>query len=480
MNLLLLIIILFSLTFQKDQYKFVFQIHRHGARAPVYNMTKNVKDNKTIYIDIYNEKWDFEEELTEIGKRMHYLIGVHNRNKYIINYTLLSEIYNPNEILVKSTNVNRTIMSIYSQLQGFYPQNSLYEISNEIPDINLIYPHNFIYDEQLLNKTKESYGEFFETNSSLPNYITIIPVHNINEKLHNINLYSPDYCPGIKNYLEKAKNCDEVIKFKENLPTDLKEKLIKINDTFLNNYKTLFSFMDTLIADLYDDRKLTILEDINIEELKKVAFKFLSIDYEKVNYYYNETSIYSMSPMIREILFYMDDIINNNDDQKNKVKYLIFSGHDTNIAGFEIFNNKVFNTPVEYANFSQTEYYELFIKDFDKIEEENISIDHYYVRYMRGDIQKFEFNYTYFKNKIQNVLWSDKKIKEFCKFENDVYKIKSKKLKYVTIILSIIDLILIVYLIFIINEIIKKRKNKKTENDIEKLQPLNSFKKEDN
>ena len=99
---------------------------------------------------------------------------------------------------------------------------------------------------------------------------------------------------------------------------------------------------------------------------------------------------------------------------------------------------------------------------------------------MRGDIQKFEFNYTYFKNKIQNVLWSDKKIKEFCKFENDVYKIKSKKLKYVTIILSIIDLILIVYLIFIINEIIKKRKNKKTENDIEKLQPLNSFKKEDN
>ena len=479
MNLLLLIILLFLLTFQQDKYKFVFQIHRHGARAPVYNMIKNVKDNKT-YIDIYNETWNFNGELTETGKRMHYLIGVYNRKKYINNSQLLSDIYNPNEILVKSTNVNRTIMSIYSQLQGFYPQNSSYEISNEIPDINLIYPQNFINDEQLLNKIKESYSEYLKTNSSLPNNITIIPVHNINEKLHNINLYSPDYCPGIKKYYEEGKNCEEIIQFKQNLPNDTKKKLKKINDTFLDNYQTLFSFMDTLIADLYDDRKLTILEDINIEELKKAAFEFLSIDYENVNYYYNETSIYSMSPMIREILFYMDDIINNNDDQKNKVKYLIFSGHDTNIAGFEIFNNKVFNTPVEYANFSQTEYYELFIKDFDQINEENITEDNYYVRYLRGDIQKFEIKYTDFKNTIQKYLWSDKKIKEFCKFEVDVYKIKSKTLKYVTIILSIIDLILIVYLIFIINEIIKKRKNKKTENDIEKLQPLNSFKKEDN
>ena len=139
MNLLLLIILLFLLTFQQDKYKFVFQIHRHGARAPVYNMIKNVTDNKT-YIDIYNETWNFNGELTETGKRMHYLIGVHNRKKYINNSQLLSDIYNPNEILVKSTNVNRTIMSIYSQLQGFYPQNISYKISNEIPDINLTYP----------------------------------------------------------------------------------------------------------------------------------------------------------------------------------------------------------------------------------------------------------------------------------------------------------------------------------------------------
>ena len=169
---------------------------------------------------------------------MHYLIGVHNRNKYInnSNYKLLSEIYNPNEILVKSTNVNRAIMSIYSQLQGFYPQNISYKISNEIPDINLTYPWNFINDEQLLKKINESYSDFIKTNSSLPNNITIIPVHNINEKLHNINLYSPDYCPGIKKYLEKGKNCDEIKEFKDKLPKELKEKLTKINGQRIYSY----------------------------------------------------------------------------------------------------------------------------------------------------------------------------------------------------------------------------------------------------
>ena len=47
-----------------------------------------VKSNETMpdysAANIYNETWNFNGELTETGKRMHYLIGVHNRNKYIL------------------------------------------------------------------------------------------------------------------------------------------------------------------------------------------------------------------------------------------------------------------------------------------------------------------------------------------------------------------------------------------------------------
>jgi hypothetical protein len=244
----------------------------------------------------------------------------------------------------------------------------------------------------------------------------------------------------------------------------------------MEDYYTLFGFMDTYVADIFDDRELKVLEDnkVNRDELNKTAYDFLLKDYEFVNYFNNITSIYSMSPILREILFYMNDIIINDGDNEHKVKYLIFSGHDTNIAGFEIFNNKMFDTPVEYANFAQTEYYELFLNDSEKLENE----DNYYVRYLRGDNVKFELDYKSFKEKIMENLWTDKQIYKFCNF--DVVKIKSKNLKIATIILSIIDSILIIFLIILIKIIIKKKNYNKIENDIDKLHPLNSFKKNDN
>ena len=44
--------------------------------------------------------------------RMHYLIGVHSREKYS---NLLSKHLNPKEIVVYSTDLNRTILSAQSQ-----------------------------------------------------------------------------------------------------------------------------------------------------------------------------------------------------------------------------------------------------------------------------------------------------------------------------------------------------------------------------
>ena len=478
MNLLLILILLFLLTNQDEQIKFVFQIHRHGARAPIFNLTK--QENK--YIDIYKEEWFLPEELTETGKRMHYLVGVHNRKKYIEDNEFLSKNYNPYEILVKSTDVNRTLMSIYAQLQGLYPQNTFEEIDKNVyyRNPNLIYPQNFLNDNQLLKQINEKYKQYFERNSPLPNKITIIPVHNFNYKSHEIQLYSPDYCPGIKNSYEEGKKSEIMKNLVENLSEDLVNKLkiiANLSDiNFLEDYYTLFGFMDTYVADIYDDRELKVLEEnnVNIDELNKTAYDFLLKDYEFVNYFNNITSIYSMSPILREILFYMNDIIINDGDNEHKVKYIIFSGHDTNIAGFEIFNNKMFDTPVEYANFAQTEYYELFLNDSEKLENE----DNYYVRYLRGDNVKFEIDYKSFKNKIMENLWTDKQIYKFCNF--DVVKIKSKNLKIATIILSIIDSILIIFLIILIKIIIKKKNYNKIENDIDKLHPLNSFKKNDN
>jgi hypothetical protein len=74
-------------------------------------------------------------ELSPTGIRQHYYLGNQLRKEYIEDQKFLSEVYNHNEIYVLSTDVNRTIMSAYSQLAGLYPiptgPNVPYNITNK-------------------------------------------------------------------------------------------------------------------------------------------------------------------------------------------------------------------------------------------------------------------------------------------------------------------------------------------------------------
>ena len=91
-----------------EQLAFVFELVRHGARAPL--------ENRDL------EKFSVGEGfLTPEGMRQRYLLGRHNRERYVQEFGFLSETYNPIEIYMQSTNVNRTIQSGYSELMGLYP-----------------------------------------------------------------------------------------------------------------------------------------------------------------------------------------------------------------------------------------------------------------------------------------------------------------------------------------------------------------------
>jgi len=112
--ILFLVILLQSLyfSFSKDDILvFLYTHFRHGARAPL--------DINDTFYDVLWEKWTNPGELTGIGQRMHYLLGLRNRKKYITEEKFLSESFNPHEILIHSSNFNRTMISVSSQLQGF-------------------------------------------------------------------------------------------------------------------------------------------------------------------------------------------------------------------------------------------------------------------------------------------------------------------------------------------------------------------------
>ena len=126
MNLILIISFL-CLTFSTQNDKLIFvMIHfRHGARA------SNHLDSTKI--DKIGEYWENDGELTGVGERMHYLLGLRNRLRYVKQYKLLSEKYNSTELRAICSLRERYQQSLSSHLQGLYPPNeNLGENLNEV------------------------------------------------------------------------------------------------------------------------------------------------------------------------------------------------------------------------------------------------------------------------------------------------------------------------------------------------------------
>jgi len=59
--------------------------------------------------------------------RQRFLLGAYYRQRYIEEYGVLSEEYDPEEIFMVSTDVNRTIQSGQSELMGLYPPGATLE-----------------------------------------------------------------------------------------------------------------------------------------------------------------------------------------------------------------------------------------------------------------------------------------------------------------------------------------------------------------
>ena len=79
-----------------DKLGYVFEITRHGARAPLNTV------NHT-YFKVGTGM------LTGSGMRQRALLGRFNRDRYVHYYKLLDEVYNPNQVYVQSTDIPRTL-----------------------------------------------------------------------------------------------------------------------------------------------------------------------------------------------------------------------------------------------------------------------------------------------------------------------------------------------------------------------------------
>ena len=445
---------------------YAWQMHRHGARAPYLGVTN--------FLDFYKEKWIDKEELTNMGKRMLYLLGVKARKRYVVQTGLLSPEYSPQEILIRSTDVNRTIESVECFIQGLYPHGTGYVLKENIAkNESISYPPNKKYKEQfaeIINKYElNKEGNFF----ALPNKMTILPIHLFYNPAHEFGLYSTKECKGHLEINEAQKKRPEIAEFGKNLTTRFPGVIETLqgtdNETENYEYWNIYKYADTYVIDRRDQRNLEVLRnktgfnftDEDLEEYENYSRKFLFMDYSETNYpkAHPEIATMSMSYTMHSILNWMENAKNGSQENSTYIKYVVYSAHDSSMGALEYFMENTFekkyNVKAEYSELAESRFFELYIDNNGN----------YKVRYLKGDSDydkpKLDISFDEFKETINNSTWSDEKVAEYCKFnEKDTKQPEKKSIFTAVFIAMIIMIVIVVVLVIILIVIIMKNKKK--------------------
>lgn len=420
----------------KKTLRFLFELFRHGARSPLA-LTKD-------HNDIFNNNWKGSGELTEVGMRMHFLLGYRNRDTYAKKLNINKFV--SKDIVIRSTVLNRTIESAYSHLTGFFPPGTgevltENQIKNAYPPFN----NTFDFSQEIKNLQ----------NNALPENSNVFPIDNIiqkNEK--NFYLHEHSVCKGVNDLWENRNDFEAFKNFTKNVQHKYLNRIYKIikkspEEYNLNDYDNCHDLYDSFACGYYDGRSFETITENNmtIAEFKKIADEFLFLDsfYGSVPGEY--VGLISMSPLMRSILEKMENRINI--DTENSLnfqedffyssenpKMFLFSGHDTDIGSLMHFMRNVFGTDLIYPKFAASVYLEL---EYDDQKKDN----NWAVNFIYNDDLLFSMDYDVFRHKIENKLVDENYIKTFCDDK------KSNPFFTVNIILGSTSVVLIITLIYL-------------------------------
>jgi len=412
---------------------FVYQHIRHGARGPSASYNSLFVDG----VDEFRVSWvgEGDGELTLVGKREHYDIGVRNRHKYghgpnglgLIDFST----YDPEEVLFHVTDYNRTHQSLNSELMGMYQPGLLKTLTEKEKDGS--YPPN---QEVWLNKSKENdtlYQEIIKEIESLGNKTIVdnIPVFNVHTFGPNRTFNLENNCKNLENMrMASIENKTELLygyflKYKEQLRVFFDFK----DDSFVTNIRMMNSITDHYISDYKNYKDLSVFRDetgIDLDEFMEKSGKFYH-DWMYNYYCTNTTCSMESSRLMEDLLGYMERRIAIKDNTKSykAPKMVIDCGHDTTVAPMQMFmyetweDKPEYGINTQYCGFACNIYFELYKTKDD--------IPKYYVFYYIDDDLKHVFEYNEFYDTVKKHIYTQEEIVEYCITDEEKEERERKK-----------------------------------------------------
>lgn len=390
---------------------FVYEHVRHGARAPSSGYNSYFENG----VDEYRVNWTFDGELSPIGKKQHYLLGVRNRLRYgkensglgLIDFTK----YDPREILIHATEYNRTHQSINSELYGMY-ENYKEETLNQEEESYYMVNTDYMKksDPELLEAIN---SELKEVKNQVNN--GSIPVFNIKPFPPN-RIFLVDRCTKLDQYRDEK--VGKVVKaFYDEFERDYKDNFLKFfnHPEYFTDYNKMKSITDHFICD-YDNKKdLSIVTDSKIDLVKFLNFSKRFYGNFIFNWFIDEyTSGLEETHLMQDLIGYMERRIKFKNEITYKAPKMVMDcGHDTTVGPIARYMSSAFNIKYhEFCEFACNVFYELYEEEDGKY-----TVDYYLDDELLIDKMDFET----FKKKMESKYWNDTFAAEFCGKEEDTY-----------------------------------------------------------
>ena len=446
MNFIIYILLIYSIfsSYSDVGEKLIFVVthFRHGARAP-----QNIDDN---YNDLLGERWTNPGELTGMGQRMHYILGIRNRKRYVNDENFLSENFDPHEILIYSSSFNRTLISVSSQLQGLYPQSA--EKGETLTDTqkSLSLPQVDCSDSYIQNQMN------LLGNNALPYKMMLAPIRMISHYERKIIVFDIEGCTEEREEIKKKNR--ESLQILKDFVNKFNDKFGSLLNNFLNDSSKKYEMPDIdKICDAYisaytDQREMTNFKNTNIN---LTDFENICFEYNGLNYYYHyagdEKKVLphvETSKIMAEFIYYMkrriDADINGEKIEENfkdysKPKMIMLSGHDSTLSAHEVFLIDALGLDYSYYRFPKFAA-QMAFEVTRKTDGPKSSYSDYTIHYIFNDEIIYNISVKDFIDKVEPHIWTSQQINDFCGFdeEDDDKKDNAKKTYKILMILFII------------------------------------------